>query len=229
MTFRMTDVDALAANETEAPTTSASASALSTLSPAMRLLVLSDGSVTRHLRVLGKVGETQLEVLRETREEEEEEEERGEEVGFGPPSDVALLLSAGSLGSGDAGGSVGGGKRSEKSVIVRREVYLRAGKACGEGSDKPAVYASSWWIKEELERFMPNRSASMWSNLRNSHVELHREIREVYCGHNKALEAAFGEPGPFWGRHYIFWSGGVPITIVYEVFNPALRHSLEQR
>jgi chorismate lyase len=43
----------------------------------------------------------------------------------------------------------------------------------------------------------------------------------VYYGESEGLEAAFGERGPFWGRHYIFWSGGAPITVVYEVFNPA--------
>ena len=47
-------------------------------------------------------------------------------------------------------------------------------------------------------------------------------IAGVYRGHNKELEAAFGHPGPFWGRHYIFWHGGEPMTLIYEVFSPHL-------
>jgi hypothetical protein len=31
-----------------------------------------------------------------------------------------------------------------------------------------------------------------------------------------------GVPGPFWGRHYIFWSGDAPLTLIYEVFSPKL-------
>ena len=74
---------------------------------------------------------------------------------------------------------------------------------------------------DEINSYLPDEDASMWANLRTRHVELHREIREVYYGESEGLEAAFGERGPFWGRHYIFWSGGAPITVVYEVFNPA--------
>jgi chorismate lyase len=36
----------------------------------------------------------------------------------------------------------------------------------------------------------------------------------------------FRTKGPFWGRHYIFWHGGKPMTVVYEVFNPRLENAL---
>ena len=63
----------------------------------------------------------------------------------------------------------------------------------------------------------------MWSNLREKNVELYREVRRVYQGENAELERVFRTKGPFWGRHYIFWHGGKPMTVVYEVFNPRLK------
>lgn len=111
--------------------------------------------------------------------------------------------------------------RIKPGRIVVREVWLGVGANASGERRPPAVYASSWWNAEEMERFMPEKERSMWANLRTQHAELYREIREVYCGYNDELERAFGVEGPFWGRHYIFWHRGEPITVVYEVFNPA--------
>ena len=33
-------------------------------------------------------------------------------------------------------------------------------------------------------------------------------------------------PPLFWGRHYIFWRGGRPLTVIYEAFSPALAEYL---
>jgi len=176
--------------------------ALDALSPTWRMLLLSDGSVTRHLSVLGARDRTEVEVSVASARDDGENNEANETSRSGRrPRDASLL----------------------RGNVVRREVFLRAGEVTGkEGA--PAVYAASWWSEDSMRDFMPDANASMWANLRNQHVELHREIRKVYRGTNAALEEAFGTPGPFWGRHYIFWSGGEPITVVYEVFNPALAH-----
>ncbi|HEY9737038.1 MAG TPA: chorismate pyruvate-lyase family protein, partial [Trichocoleus sp.] len=48
----------------------------------------------------------------------------------------------------------------------------------------------------------------------------------IYLGHNAALAHAFGEDGPFWGRHYLFWHHGRPLTLIYEVFSPYLTRYL---
>jgi len=169
------------------------------LSPTWRMTLLSDGSVTRHLAALGRARRTRVEVLWQGPEDDAQ-------ASYDRPREVETMI---------------------KAPVVRREVLLRAGNACGEGAeDVPAVYAASWWNAEDAREFMPDETSSMWTNLRARHVELHREIREVCCGRNERLEEVFGEAGPFWARHYIFWSGGAPITIVYEVFNPALRHAL---
>lgn len=52
--------------------------------------------------------------------------------------------------------------------------------------------------------------------------ELYREIKVVRLGHSPVLAEHFGEDGPFWGRQYLFWSGGAPLTLIHEVFSPAL-------
>ena len=36
----------------------------------------------------------------------------------------------------------------------------------------------------------------------------------------------FRQPGPFWGRQYIFWHDGRPLTLIYEVFSPVLQQLL---
>lgn len=36
----------------------------------------------------------------------------------------------------------------------------------------------------------------------------------------------FAAPGPFWGRQYLFWRDGRPLTLIYEVFSPALEEFL---
>ena len=44
----------------------------------------------------------------------------------------------------------------------------------------------------------------------------------MYHGHSAALQARFGRPGPFWGRCYLFHHKGRPLTLIHEVFSPAL-------
>ncbi len=36
----------------------------------------------------------------------------------------------------------------------------------------------------------------------------------------------FGHEGPFWGREYIFWRDGQPVTLINEIFSPALEEYL---
>jgi len=53
-------------------------------------------------------------------------------------------------------------------------------------------------------------------------TELYRDVQGIYCGDLVALESAFEQSGPFWGRHYLFWHHGKPLTLIYEVFSPYL-------
>ncbi len=36
----------------------------------------------------------------------------------------------------------------------------------------------------------------------------------------------FQAEGPFWGRQYLFWHGGKPLTLIYEVFSTSLEEFL---
>ena len=36
----------------------------------------------------------------------------------------------------------------------------------------------------------------------------------------------FGHAGPYWGRQYVFWHGRRPLTLIHEVFSPALQRFL---
>ena len=87
------------------------------------------------------------------------------------------------------------------------------------------MYACSWWNANALEKFMKKREETMWSNLRKENVELYREVRRVYLGKNRRLAKAFGCEDldeEIWARHYIFWSGGEPVTVVFEAFSPKI-------
>jgi len=40
------------------------------------------------------------------------------------------------------------------------------------------------------------------------------------------LQQGFAEEGPYWSRHYRFFRGGRELTVIREVFSPALEHWL---
>ena len=63
---------------------------------------------------------------------------------------------------------------------------------------------------------------AVWMHLSERRTELFREVKRMYHGHSPVLEDAWALSGPFWGRHYVFWAGEVPLCVIYEVFSPAL-------
>ena len=63
---------------------------------------------------------------------------------------------------------------------------------------------------------------AVWMHLSERRTELFREVKRMYHGHSPVLEDAWELRGPFWGRHYVFWAGEVPLCVIYEVFRPAL-------
>lgn len=191
------------------------------LSPAWRVLLLSDGSVTRHLSVLGGKGflnDDDDDDKDATSSSLSESNVKVEVTSMKPcardksqPEDVVKI----------------------KGPLVQREVYLRYDDDDGnDGEPKknknpnpPLVYACSWWNANALEKFMKKREETMWSNLRKENVELYREVRRVYLGKNRRLAKAFGCEDldeEIWARHYIFWSGGEPVTVVFEAFSPKI-------
>ncbi|HEY9645801.1 MAG TPA: chorismate lyase [Chroococcidiopsis sp.] len=158
------------------------------LAPTWQMLLLGDGSPTRHLQLL--TGEqTEVDVI-----------------------DMSLI-----------GVSTDGAPQQIYAVPgprLRRQVWLRT------TSGQRLAYATSWWQASHVDDYLQNRALPIWANLARLRTELYRDVQGLYYGHSPALELAFGQKGPFWGRHYLFWHHGQPITLIYEVFSPYLTQYL---
>ncbi|MEG3850887.1 chorismate lyase [Microcoleus sp. herbarium19] len=156
----------------------------SKLAPAWQILLLGDGSPTRHLQLL--TGEpTEVDVI--------DMSLVGEDTDGAPQQIVAVP-----------------GPR------LRRQVWLRT------ASGQRLAYATSWWEASHVDEYLQNKSLPIWASLARLRTELYRDVQGIYCGDSVALESAFQESGPFWGRHYLFWHRGKPLTLIYEVFSPYL-------
>lgn len=103
---------------------------------------------------------------------------------------------------------------------LRRQVWLRT------ASGQRLAYATSWWEASHVDEYLQNRSLPIWASLARLRTELYRDVQGIHYGHSAALELAFGQTGPFWGRHYLFWHHGRPLTLIYEVFSPYLANYL---
>lgn len=158
------------------------------LAPAWQMLLLGDGSPTRHLQLL--TGEaTEVDVI-----------------------DMSLIGME--LDSAPALIEVVPGPR------LRRQVWLRT------ASGQRLAYAVSWWEASHVDEYLQNRALPIWASLANLRAELYRDVQGIYYGESSTLAAAFAQPGPFWGRHYLFWHNGQPLTLIYEVFSPYLSRHL---
>ncbi|MBD2493188.1 chorismate lyase [Nostoc sp. FACHB-280] len=154
------------------------------LAPAWQLLLLGDGSPTRHLELL--TGEpTEVDVI-----------------------DMSLI----GTDLDDAPELI----QAVPGPRLRRQVWLRT------RSGQRLAYATSWWEASHVDEYLQNRSLPIWASLARLRTELYRDVRGIYYGNSAALESGFDVPGPFWGRHYLFWHHGQPLTLIYEVFSPYL-------
>ncbi|AUB36956.1 chorismate lyase [Nostoc flagelliforme CCNUN1] len=154
------------------------------LAPAWQLMLLGDGSPTRHLELL-----------------------------TGEPVEVDVidmsLIGMDLDGAPDLIQAVPGPR-------LRRQVWLRT------ASGQQLAYATSWWEASHVDEYLQNRSLPIWASLARLRTELYRDVRGIYYGDSSALESGFNVIGPFWGRHYLFWHHGQPLTLIYEVFSPYL-------
>ncbi|APB34165.1 hypothetical protein GlitD10_1839 [Gloeomargarita lithophora Alchichica-D10] len=157
-------------------------------SPWWRLLLLSDGSLTRHLQFI-----------------------TGQEI-------LVQVMDMSPVGW------VQDGAPAELSQIpgpwVRRQVWLQT-----QGGER-LVYATSWWPAGLVDQYLQNRDWPIWTSLRELRLELYRDIRRLYYGESGALAQEFASGGSFWGRHYLFWHQGQPLTLIYEVLSPRLSRYL---
>jgi chorismate lyase len=154
------------------------------LAPAWQLLLLGDGSPTRHLQLL--TGElTEVDVI--------------DMSNIGMDSDAAPELI-----------------QAVPGPRLRRQVWLRT------TSGQRLAYATSWWEASHVDEYLQNRELPIWASLTRLRTELYRDVQGIHYGNCAALESAFEQLGPFWGRHYLFWHHGQPLTLIYEVFSPYL-------
>ncbi|MEM9091754.1 MAG: chorismate lyase, partial [Cyanobacteria bacterium P01_F01_bin.53] len=151
------------------------------LSPAWQILMLGDGSPTRHLQLLTREP-TEVDVI-----------------------DMSLVGSGGDLAPAQI--------EQVPGPHLRRQVWLRT------ASGQRLAYATSWWEASHVDEYLENRELPIWASLAKLRTELYRDIQGIYFGHSEALELAFEQKGPFWGRHYLFWHHGKPLTLIYEVFS----------
>ena len=205
------------------------------VAPPWRVMLLSDGSVTRHLQLLTDA-KVKVDVLRQ-------QLLRSRDLVGDPavPDDVLAKLFPGSLApiaatedtSRRGGPRLLDAKREISSFravsdgVLHREVDL-----CDGTDGAPLVYASSWWTVEAARKFGILKTdggateRAVWMHLSDARTELYREVRRVYRGESTELERAWGVPGPFWARHYVFWAGEHPLCVIYEVFSPRLERFL---
>lgn len=160
----------------------------SQLAPTWQMLLLGDGSPTRHLQLL--TGEpTEVDVIDMS------------PIGFDhdhAPASIEMVP----------------GPR------LRRQVWLRT------SSGQRLAYATSWWEQSHVDDYLQNRSLPIWASLARLRTELYRDVKGICYGRSSVLEEAFEQSGPFWGRHYLFWHHGQPLTVIYEVFSPYLQKYL---
>ena len=160
----------------------------SQLAPTWQLLLLGDGSPTRHLQLL-----------------------------TGEPTEVDVIdMSAIRFDHDNAPDAI----EMVPGPRLRRQVWLRT------ASGQRLAYATSWWEQSHVDEYLQNRSLPIWASLARLRTELYRDVKGICYGHSSVLEAAFEQSGPFWGRHYLFWHHGQPLTVIYEVFSPYLQKYL---
>jgi chorismate-pyruvate lyase len=157
------------------------------LTGAWKLLLLGDGSPTRHLRLL-----------------------------TGAPLSVELIAM-------EPEGSLSTGLPTEVEELapplLRRQVWLNCG---GESLG----WAESWWNQEQASACLRDRHQPIWSSLTAGRAELFREVDGLALVEADWLEARFQRPGPYWSRHYRFFREGRELTVIREVFSPALERWL---
>jgi chorismate--pyruvate lyase len=154
------------------------------LAPAWQLLLLGDGSPTRHVQLL--TGEpTEVDVIDMS------------PIGMSTDHAPAMM-------------------QMLPGPRIRRQVWVRT------ASGQRLYYAASWWEASHVDEYLQNKSLPIWASLARLRTELYRDVQGIYYGNSEALETGFQEKGPFWGRHYLFWHHGQPLTLIYEVFSPFL-------
>ena len=173
------------------------------LSGPWRLLLLGDGSPTRHLESLtGLPVEVEL-------------------IAMAPERPDPGPLPSAAISSGPSGPEQDPpAEVAELSgPLLRRQVWLRCGAT-------PLAWAESWWNQREAEQHLHRQHQPIWRNLTRDRAELFREVDGLALVQADWLDQRFQHGGPFWSRHYRFFRGGRALTVIREVFSPELERWL---
>jgi chorismate-pyruvate lyase len=166
------------------------------LSGPWRLMLLGDGSPTRHFQLL--TGDpVEIEVIAMAPEPEANVAENPGCSSAPPPAEIAEL----------------------NGPLLRRQVWLRCGA-------RTLAWAESWWNQQEAASYLRERDQPIWRSLTSHRAELFREVDGLAQVDAPWLAERFGYAGPFWSRHYRFFRGGRELTVIREVFSPALEQWL---
>ncbi|MEO1002393.1 MAG: chorismate lyase [Cyanobacteria bacterium J06638_7] len=160
------------------------------LSGPWRLLLLGDGSPTRHLESLTGLA-VRVQLIAMTPQTQPRQD------GARPPLEVGDLA----------------------LPLLRRQVWL----CCG---DRTLAWAESWWNQGQADAHLQQREQPIWRSLTSKRAELFREVDGLALVQAPWLVSRFGHGGPFWSRHYRFFRGGEPLTVIREVFSPELEQWL---
>ncbi|WP_271252524.1 chorismate lyase [Pseudanabaena sp. Chao 1811] len=102
---------------------------------------------------------------------------------------------------------------------IRRQIFLRSQK-----TGEIFSHATSWWSEAAMQKYLKDPSLPIWVSLNQKYTELYRDLKGIYKGACPQLAQAFGYPEvkEYWARHYLLWHGGEPITMLYEIYSPAI-------
>ena len=102
---------------------------------------------------------------------------------------------------------------------IRRQIFLRS-----QQTGEIFSHATSWWSEATMQKYLKDPSLPIWVSLNQKYTELYRDLKGIYKGRSPNLADAFGYPeiDTYWGRHYLLWHGGEPITMIYEIYSPAI-------
>ena len=98
--------------------------------------------------------------------------------------------------------------------------------ACHEAPAEVAELDQPLLRRQEAARHLQERNQPIWRSLTAKRAELYREVDGLALVEAPALEEGFGRPGPYWSRHYRFFRGGKELTVIREVFSPAVEQWL---
>lgn len=152
-----------------------------------QLLLLGDGSPTRHLQLL-----------------------------TGDPVAVDLAAMAADTGH-DRHTPTEVGELD--TPLLRRQVWL----SC---NGQTLAWAESWWNQQQADHHLKQRDLPIWRSLTANRAELFREVDGLALVQAPWLQERLQGEGPFWSRHYRFFRQGQPLTVIREVFSPALERWL---